>query len=101
MAAADLAVFCNRAGNTEGLQANADGFGSVYGSAAVLFDGNGSPDGVGPAGIFKGNGLNILDDLVGIEACALANIPAGFYVVYAVFLQHAENLIFSSVIAFE
>ena len=101
MAPPYFAVFGDGSGNAESLQADADGFSRINSRTAILPDGNGRPYGICPAGIFKGDGLDFLDGLIRINAGILADITAFFYAFNAVFFQHAEDFIYSSVITFE
>ena len=62
-----LAVLGNRAGDAEGLKADADGLGSLSSGLHVLLQGDSRAHAVGPAGIFKADGLDALDDLIGVK----------------------------------
>ena len=68
VAQTNLAVVCYGTGDAEGLQADADGGGGVGGGLDALLHGDGSAHGVGPAGVLKADGLDALDDLIGVEA---------------------------------
>ena len=83
------------------MQAFADGFRRFYSRAGVLLDGDGRAYRIGPAGVFKGDGLNGLYDLVRVDACGGADVAAFFHAADAVFFQHAEDFIYSSVVAFK
>ena len=71
MAQAHLAVLGNRAGDAEGLEALADGLGGVGSGGHVLLQSDGGAHAVRPGGVFKADGLDALDDVVGVEACLL------------------------------
>ena len=101
MAAAYFAVFRDRSGNAESLQADTNGLGCIHCRSAICFNSNRCPYGIRPAGIFKGDGLDFFDGLIRINTGILADIPAFFYTFNAVFFQHTEDFIYSSVITFE
>ena len=101
MAPAYFAVVSNGAGNAESLQADANSFSRIHCGAAIRFDGNRCTYGIRPASIFKSDGLDFLDGLIRINAGILADVPAFFHAFNAVFFQHTEDFIYSSVITFE
>ena len=75
----DLAVFGNAAVDAEGLQTLADLPGGFCGGLHAGLEGDGSADRVSPAGVFEADGLNALDDLIGVEALGLADLVAFLY----------------------
>ena len=101
MAAADLAVFSDGAGDAECLEADAESLSSFDSRAGTRLDGDSSAYGVSPASIFESDRLNLLDDIIRIDASSLADIAAFFDAADAVFFQHAEDFIYSSVVTFE
>ena len=101
MAATDFTVFSDRTGDAEGLEADTDGLSSFYSRPCISFNGDSSANGVGPAGIFKGNGLYVFDDFIRIQSCSGTDIAAFFYTADTVFFQYAEDFINSSVVAFK
>ena len=74
MAQSYLTLVSYRTGDTEGLKSLADGCSCVGGSAAVLLDGDGRAGDVGPAGVFKADGLDLLNLSVYIQSCILCNL---------------------------
>ena len=101
VAAADFAVFSNRTGDAEGLEADADSFRSCYSRACIGLDGDSGANGVCPAGIFKCDRLYVFDDFIGIQAGSCTDIATFFNAADTVFFQYAEDLINSSVVAFK
>ena len=76
VADADLAVLGDGAVDAEGLQADADGLGGVGGVGHAGLEGDGCAHAVGPACVLEADGLDALDDLIGIEAGFLADLAA-------------------------
>ena len=68
VAQAHLALVRDGAGDAERLQALADALGGLGGGLDALLQRDGGAQLVGPLGVFKGDGLNALDDLVGVHA---------------------------------
>ena len=101
VAQAHVALLGHRAGHAEGLQADADGLGGLGGGLHALLDGHGAAQGVGPAGVLKSDGLHALDDLIGVEALALAQLAGLFQAGDAVLGKTLLNLRHSSLFAFK
>ena len=101
VAQAHLAVVGNRAVDAEGLEALADGGGGLGGGLHVLLQGDGRAHHVGPAGVLKADGLDALDDLIGVEALGLADLPALLDALDAVLSEDAVDLLDSSLVAFK
>ena len=74
MAQADLAVLRNGTRNTERLQANADGLGSVRSGIAALLQSDCAAQGICPAGVLKRDGLYTLDNFIYIDSLAQAKV---------------------------
>ena len=60
VAQANLAVLSNGAGHAEGLEALADDSGGLRGVLGALLDGESAAEGVGPLGVLKRDGLDVL-----------------------------------------
>ena len=101
VAQADLAVLGHGAVDAEGLQALADGLGSLGSGLDALLDGDGGAHAVGPAGVLKADGLDALDDLIGIEALVLADLAALLHRADAVLGEDTVDLVDSSLVAFK
>ena len=101
VAQAHLAVVGHGAVDAEGLQAHADHLGGLGGSPDAGLQGDGRAHGVCPAGVLEANGLNFLDDLVGVEAPGLAELPALLHGADAVLSEDAIDLVDSSFVAFK
>ena len=74
VAQADLAVLRNGTRNTERLQANADGLGSVRSGIAALLQSDCAAQGICPAGVLKRDGLYTLDNFIYIDSLAQAKV---------------------------
>ncbi len=74
VAETDLAVVRNGARHAERLQAFADGFRSVDGRLDVLLDGDGSAERVRPLRVLERDRLEILYDLVRVDALVFADL---------------------------
>ena len=72
----DLAVICDGAVDAEALKTYADIAGSLFSVLCACFQGDSCADAVCPADVLKADGLNALGDLIGIEACLLAELAA-------------------------
>ena len=68
-----LAVVGDGAVDAEGLQAHADHLGGLGGGLDAGLQRDGRAHGVRPAGVFKADGLDALDDLIRVEALGLAD----------------------------
>ena len=101
VAQAHLAVLGNRAGDAEGLQALADGLGSVGSGGHVLLQSDGGAHAVRPGGVLKADGLDALDDVVGVEASGLADVAALLHAGNSVLSQDGIDLVDSSLVAFK
>ena len=101
VAQAHLAVLSHRAGDAEGLEADADGLGSLGSSLDILLQRDGRADAVGPAGVFKADGLDALHDLIGIKAGSLADLPALLHAGDSVLRQDGIDFLDSSLVAFK
>ena len=60
-----------------------------------------APTVVGPAGVFKADGLDALDDLIGVKALGLADLAALLHGADAVLSEDAVDLVDSSFVAFK
>jgi len=96
-----LAVVGHGAVDAEGLQAHADHLGGLGGGLDAGLQGDGCAHGVRPAGVFKADGLDLLDDLIGVEAPGLADVPALLHGADAVLSEDAIDLVDSSFVAFK
>ena len=76
MTQTDLAVLGDRSVDAEGLKALTNGAGSVSGVLNALLQRNGCTHAVGPAGVFKADRLDSLDNLIGIKARFLTDSAA-------------------------
>ena len=101
VAQTDLAVLGDGAVDAEGLQADADGLGGLGGGLDALLQRDGRAHGVSPAGVLKADGLNALDDLIGVEALRLADLAALFHGGDAVLSEDAVDLVNSSFVTFK
>ena len=63
--------------------------------------GDGRADAVGPADVFKADGLDALGDLVGIEAGGLADLAGFLHGGDAVLGEHAVDLADPAVVVFK
>ena len=75
VAQAHLPVIGHGTGNAEGLQPNSNRLRRFGCCLTAFLDGDGRPHNVCPAGVFKGNGLDFLHDLIGINTLAPAQLP--------------------------
>ena len=64
-------------------------------------DGDGRADGVRPAGVFKADGLDALDDLIRVKALGLADLAALFDGRDTVLSEDAVDLVDSSLVVFK
>ncbi len=94
----DLAAVSDGTGNAEGLEAFADGCGSVGSLAAVLLDGDGGAYGVSPLCVLKADGLNVLDHVIYVKTCVLSDLLSLFDGADAVLCELSKDLFFSSVV---
>ena len=96
-----LAVLGHRAVNAEGLQAHADHLGRLSRSLDAGLNGDGSAHGIRPAGVLEADGLDALDDLIGVEALCLADLTAFLHRADAVLGEDAVDLVDSSFVTFK
>ena len=96
-----LAVLSHRARDAEGLEADADGLGGLGSGLNILLQCDGRADTVGPAGVFKADGLDALHDLIGIKAGSLADLPALLHAGDSVLRQDGIDFLDSSLVAFK
>ena len=96
-----LAVLGDGAVDADGLEAHADLPGSLGGGLYAGFDGDGCAHGVSPAGVLKADGLNALDDLIGVKALGLADLAALLHGADAVLGEDAVDLVDSSLVTFK
>ena len=101
MAQADLTGIGDRAGDAEGLETLADGGGGLAGALGIFLQGDGAAEGVGPAGVFKGDGLDALDDGGGVYPAGEAVVAGFLDGREAVFGQEGVDLIDSSFVTFK
>ena len=96
-----LAVLSHRARDAEGLEADADGLGGLGSGLNILLQCDGRADTVGPAGVFKADGLDALHDLIGVKAGSLADLPALLHAGDSVLRQDGIDFLDSSLVAFK
>ena len=101
MAQTDLAVLGDGAVDAEGLQADTDHLGGFGRGLHAGLDGDGRADGVRPAGVFKADGLDALDDLIRVKALGLADLAALFDGRDTVLSEDAVDLVDSSLVVFK
>ncbi len=101
MAQANLAVLGHGAGDAEGLQANADGGSGVGCVGDALLHGNGAAKGVSPLGVLKCDGLDVLSDLVGVEAKIGADLQGFLEVGDAILGERLVDLVNAALVTFE
>ena len=101
VAQAHLAVVRNGTGNAEGLETFTNGFGGVRSLRAALLDGDGGAHHVGPAGVFKRDGLDAVHDFANVDALGKAELFRFFNGADAVFGQGFIDLLDAAVVGFE
>ena len=101
VAQTDLAVFGNGAVDAEGLKTHADELGSLGSGLHAGLERDGRADGVRPAGVFKADGLDALDDLIRVKALGLADLAALFDGRDTVLSEDAVDLVDSSLVVFK
>ena len=101
VAQAHLAFIRNGAGNAEGLKAFSDGFSGVGGLRAALLNGDGGSHHIGPAGVFKRDGLNAVHNFTGVDSLGKAELFRFFNGADAVFGQGFIDLLDAAVVGFE
>ena len=105
MAKADLAVVGDGAGDAEGLQALADGGGSLGGRGDLallgLLQRDGAAQGVCPLGVLERDGLDAGGDVIGVEATVGAELEGLLEVLDAVLLARLVDLGDAALVAFE
>ena len=101
VAQADLALVRDGAGDAEGLQALADAGSGLGGGLYVLLERDGGAQLVGPLGVLKGDGLNALDDLVGVHALGVVVSLQLFEVLEAVLFENRLELGHATFITFK
>ena len=70
----DLAVISNRTGNAEGLESFAQGLGDFRSDGLAALDGDSGADEVGPAGVFKTDGLDVADALDDVQTFGFGDL---------------------------
>ena len=101
VAKAHLALLGYGAGDAERLQADADGLRRFGSGLHALFQCNGRAHAVGPAGVFKADGLDTFHDLVGVEARGLADVAALLHAGNSVLRKDGIDFVDSSLVAFK
>ena len=101
VAEADLAAFGDGAGDAEGLQADADGFGHFGRVGHALLERDGHAEGVGPGRVVERDGLNALDDRVYVDALGIAERLAVVERGKTVFVEAGFDLLDSSFVSFK
>ena len=101
VAQAHLTVLGHGAGDAESLEALADSLGSVGSGGHILLQRDGSAHAVRPGSVLKADGLDALDDFVGVEAGSLADVPALLHAGNSVLSQDGIDLVDSSFVAFK
>ena len=97
----DLAVFRDRPGDAEGLQADPDRSRRVRRLLATGLDGDRRADGVRPDRVLEADGLRAAHELIAIDALGKADIFAFFDGGDAVLFEYAVDLVYSSFITFK
>ena len=85
----------------ERLQTFADLAGGIRSGLDTGLQRDGRTHGVRPAGVLKADGLNALDDLIGVEALRLAELAALLHGADAVLREDAVDLVDSSLVTFK
>ena len=101
VAQAHVALLGHRAGNAEGLKADADGLGRVGGGLHVLLYSYGATQGIGPAGVLKCDGLHALYDIIGVEALLITELASLLQAAQAVLGETFLNFGHPSLFAFK
>ena len=101
VAQADLAVLGNGAGHAEGLQADADGGSGIRRVGGVLLHSDGAAKGVGPLGVLKRDGLDVLGDLIGVETEIGADLQGFLEVGDAILSERLVDLVDAALVTFE
>ena len=101
VAQTDLAVLGDGAVDAEGLKTHADHLGSLGSGLHAGLERDGRADGVRPAGVFKADGLDALDDLIRVKALGLADLAALFDGRDTVLSEDAVDLVDSSLVVFK
>ena len=96
-----LPVLGHGAVDAEGLQAHTDHLGGLGSGLDAGLQGDSCAHGIRPAGVFKADGLDALDDLIGVEALGLADLPALLHGANAILSEDAIDLVDSSFVAFK
>ena len=78
-----------------------DGFSSVGGFRAALLAGDGGSHHIGPAGVFKRDGLNAVHNFTGVDSLGKAELFRFFNGADAVFGQGFIDLLDAAVVGFE
>ena len=78
-----------------------NGLGSVGSGGHVLLQSDGGAHAVRPGGVLKADGLDALDDVVGVEASGLADVAALLHAGNSVLSQDGIDLVDSSLVAFK
>ena len=101
MADADLAALRDGAVDAEALQTDADIAGGFLGVLRPGLQGDGRADAVGPADVFKADGLDALGNLIGIEAGGFADLARLFHGGDAVLGKNAVDLADAAIVVFK
>ena len=98
---ADFSVVGDGPRDAEGLEALADGLGGVGGFGAAFFDGDGGAEDVGPADVFKADGLDVFGDFVGVDALFEADFLGFFEALDAVLGEDFLDLRNAALVTFK
>ncbi len=97
----DLTLFCDGAGDAEGLETNTDRFGCVCRVFATLLDCDSATDGICPNSVFKSDRLDAFDDTFHVDAVVGANLFGVLDACDAVLSEDGVDFVYSSFIAFK
>ena len=94
----NLTVVGNRTWDTERLETDTDGLGSVGSILAALLDGDGSTYHVSPLSVLEADGLSFLASEIRIDAGFLANFVSFLNVFDSVLIQSSDNLLDATIL---
>ena len=98
---ADLAVFRHRAGDTERLQAFADGFSRISRFSATLLQSDRRAQHIGPLRVLEADVLDTVADVVRVEALVLTQLASLLEILDPVLFADRIDLFDATRIAFE
>ena len=101
VAQTDVSLLGYGAGDAERFQTDTDGLGGVGSCFGAFLDRDSAAQSVGPAGVFKSDGLYALDDFIGIKALALAELSCFLEAAQAILGEALLDFGHSSFLAFK